>query len=353
MRPNWCPAVLAFLTFTVSVVPGFAADGAADKETSSAEPKPTRKHETEFPNAATVRLSKEQQKIGGLSIEVLAASTFQPEIAAYGKVVDIQPLLALHVRYRAAGTEVEIAIAAVELAQKNRNRLATLHREGIVASRDLAQAEAQYQADRARLEAARRQMGEIRHEARQAWGGALTGIAFDGASHLFQDFLSRNRVLVLIALPSGLSLPPDVHSLFVARENDRSSARRAELISPAPGTDDLVQGETYFFHASSVRLRAGMRVNAWLPASEEPIRGVAIPPSAIVWHTGKPWVYRQSDERTFIRTEIAAYREQSDLWFVDRGFAAGDRIVVTGGQLLLSEEFRGDIPSEDEGEDDD
>jgi hypothetical protein len=340
---------MAFLTLTVSVVSGFAAD----RNPSSTEPEPIRKHETEFPSAAAVHLTKEQQEAGGIGIEVLAALTLQPEIAAYGKVVDIQPLLALHARYRSAGTEVEIASAAVELAQKNRNRLATLHREGIVASRDLAQAEAQYQADRARLEAARRLMGEIRHEARQAWGNALTGIAFDGESHLFQEFLSRDRVLVLIGLPSGLSLPPAVHSLFIARENDRSSARRAELISPAPRTDDLVQGETYFFHAPSVRLRAEMRVNAWLPASGEPVNGIAIPPAAVVWHAGKPWVYRQSDERTFIRTEIAAYREQSDFWFVDRGFAAGDRVVVKGGQLLLSEEFRGDIPSEDEGEDDD
>ncbi|WP_434101604.1 efflux RND transporter periplasmic adaptor subunit [Methylocaldum gracile] len=348
MKPTLCPPVMAVLLSAVLVFPAFSDDDDPDAKARSDRPASIQKSEPESRRAAAVRMTAEQQKASGLTVEVLNALTFHPEIMAYGKVVDIQPLLALHVRYQTAGTEAEIANAAVELAQKNRNRLTTLHREDIVASRDLAQAEAQYQADRAKLEAARRLMREIRHEARQAWGDELTRIAFDGESRLFQDFLSRSRVLLLIALPSGQSLPPDKRSLFVARENDRSAAHRAELISPAPKTDDLVQGETYFFHAPSDRLRAGMRVNAWLPASGEPLTGVAIPPSAIVWHAGKPWAYRQSDDRTFIRTEITVYREHTDFWFVDHGFAAGDKIVVTGGQLLLSEEFRGNIPDEDD-----
>jgi hypothetical protein len=293
-------------------------------------------------------LTEEQQKVSGLTVQALNALAFQPEITAYGKVVDLQPLLALHVRYQSASTEVEIASAAVELAQTNRNRLMTLHREDIVASRDLAQAEAQYQADRAKLEAARRLMREIRHEAQQSWGDQLTHLAFDGESRLFQEFLSRSRVLLLIAMPGGQSMPPHTQVLFIARESDRSAAHQAEFISPAPKTDDLVQGETYFFHAPSNQLRAGMRVNAWLPVNGKPLAGVAIPLSALVWHAGRPWVYRQADEETFIRTEITAYREYGNFWFVDQGFSAGDKIVATGGQMLLSEEFRGDIPDEDD-----
>ncbi|MGX2040601.1 efflux RND transporter periplasmic adaptor subunit [Methylocaldum sp. MU1018] len=347
MKSTFCPTFLAALIFTVSAFPAFSDDDGGEPEELARESSPTEKSPANARPIATVRLTDEQQKAAGLTIETLNALTFQPEITAYGKVVDIQPLLALYVRYQAAGTDAEIANAAVELAQKNRNRLMALHRENIVAGRDLAQAEAQYRSDRAKLEAARRLMREIRHEARQAWGDQLTHIAFDGESRLFRDLLSRNRVLLLIAVPGGRSIPSDKQVLFVARESDRSAARRVEFISPAPKTDDLVQGETFFFHAPSDRLRAGMRVNAWLPVSGEPLAGVAIPPSAIVWHAGKPWIYRQSDERTFTRTEITAYREQGHFWFVDQGFAAGDRIVVTGGQTLLSEEFRGDIPDED------
>ncbi len=339
------PAVLIFTLFTFPAVSN-DDDGAVSERLGQSAT--IQKSEHGSPRAATVRLTEEQQNVGGLVTDILTAVTFQPEIMAYGKVIDIQPLLALHVRYQAAATEAEIASAAVALAQKNRDRLRTLHREDIVASRDLAQAEAQYRSDHARLEAARRLMREIRHETQQAWGDSLTRIAFDGESPLFHEFLNRNRVLILIALPSGHALPPDRRSLFVARESDRRMAHQADLISPAPKTDDLVQGETYFFHAPSDRLRAGMRVNAWLPASSEALTGVAIPPSAIVWHSGKPWVYRRSDDGAFTRTEITAHYEHGDFWFVDRGLAAGDEIVVTGGQLLLSEEFRTDIPDEDD-----
>jgi len=349
MKPTFRPTVLATLIFTVLAFPAFADDDDGEApETDVHRSTPVEKIPRDSGRAAIVRLSAERQKAGGVTVETLNIFTLQPEIAAFGKIVDIQPLLALHVRYQAAATEAEIAGAAVELAQKNRNRLTTLHREDIVAGRDLAQAEAQFQAERAKLEAARRLMREIRHEARQSWGDPLTRLAFDGESRLFQEFLARSRVLLLIALPNGQSLPPDRRSLFVARDSDRSAAREAEFISPAPKTDDLVQGETYFFHAPSDRLRAGMRVNAWLPVAGEPLPGVAIPPSALVWHAGKPWVYRQADAETFIRTEVAAYREHGHAWFVDQGFSAGDRIVVTGGQMLLSEEFRGDIPDEDD-----
>ncbi|HYE33948.1 hypothetical protein [Methylocaldum sp.] len=349
MKPTSCLSFLTALFFTVFAFPVFSDDGDGQTEEIAHESTPAVKSQPDSRRrAATVRLSDEQQKAGGLATEVLNAFAFQPEMAAYGRVVDIQPLLALHVRYQAASTEVEIANAAIELAQKNRNRLMTLHRENIVAGRDLAQAEAQYQADRAKLEAARRLMREIRHEAEQSWGEQLTHLAFDGESRLFRELLSRSRVLLLIAVPSGQSMPSDQRALFVARESDRTLAHQAEFISPAPKTDDLVQGETYFFHAQSNQLRAGMRINAWLPVSGAPLAGVAIPPSAIVWHAGKPWVYRQSDDQTFTRTEITAYREHGNSWFVDQGFAAGDRIVVTGGQMLLSEEFRGDIPDEDD-----
>lgn len=348
MKPILRPIAPAVLIFTLFTSPTVSDDDDGTVSERLRQSAMIQKSEHGAPRAATVRLTEKQQSVVGLATDILTAVTFQPEIMAYGKVIDIQPLLALHVRYQAAATEAEIASAAVALAQKNRDRLMTLHREDIVASRDLAQAEAQYRSDHARLEAARRLMREIRHEAQQTWGDSLTRIAFDGESPLFQDFLNRNRVLILIALPSGHALPPDRRSLFVARESDRSAAHQADLISPAPKTDDLVQGETYFFHAPSDRLRAGMRVNAWLPASSEALTGVAIPPSAIVWHSGKPWVYRRSEDGMFTRTEITAYHEHGDFWFVDRGLAAGDEIVVTGGQLLLSEEFRTHIPDEDD-----
>jgi hypothetical protein len=298
--------------------------------------------------AGTVRLSPARQKAGGLVAEPLKAVSFQPETLGYAKVLDIHPLLELRVRYRAARSDAEVAAAALGLAEKNRARLRELHRAEIIAGRELVQAEAQWQSDRAREAAARRLMGEIRREADHGFGAELAHLALDGDTALFEDLAAHRRLLLLVALPSGAVLPSRNAALFVARDLDRAHAAQAEPISPAPRTDELVQGETWFFHTTGEHFRAGMRLHAWVPAGGGTRRGVVIPPSAVVWQAGKPWAYKRVGEDGFVRTEIAAHKEGGGGWFVERGFAPGESVVVTGGQLLLSEEFRGQIPDEDD-----
>jgi hypothetical protein len=301
--------------------------------------------QAESPEAA-VRLTERQQQAAGLAIRALEPLSIRPEAVAYGKVLDLQPLLELRTRYRAALAEAEIAAASLDLARKNRLRAATLHREDIIAGRELAQVEAQYRTDQARDDSAHRLLREIRQQAQQGWGNELMRLALDGDAPLFEELVNRRRVLLLITLPAGYPPPERDAILFVARDHDRTGARRADPIAAAPLTDDLVQGETFFFHAAADRLRAGMRVSAWAPLAGETRNGVAVPLSAVVWQDGKPWVYRQTDATGFVRAEIAEYREYGGAWFVSRGLAPGDRIVVTGGQTLLSEELRRQIPDE-------
>jgi hypothetical protein len=57
-------------------------------------------------------------------------------------------------------------------------------------------------------------------------------------------------------------------------------------------------------------------------------------------------VYVQLDDERFVRRALASYRENGDEWFVSGALDPGDRIVVTGAQMLLSEELRSQIPEE-------
>jgi hypothetical protein len=182
-------------------------------------------------------------------------------------VLDIQPLLDLRARLRTATADVAIASAALHLAEKNRARIQALHDADIIAGRELSQVEAQWQSDRTREEAARRHVEEIHREARHLWGDKLAHLALDGHAELLDGLANHRRVLLQITLPSGVSLPGQGAPLLVARDFDRAKAIRAELISAAPRTDELVQGETWFFHAAGEHLRAGMRVNAGCPAA--------------------------------------------------------------------------------------
>lgn len=295
-----------------------------------------------------VPLNPPRQQRAGLITTRLAPANLQPEANSYGKVLDIQPLLELRVRYRTARADAEIASAAYTLATKNRDRLHALHQADIVAGRDWLQAEAQWQADHAKQDAAHRLMAEIRLEAQQAFGPELARLALDGDAPLFDDFLNHRRALILVALPQGYPAPTAKTALFVARDLDRTLATRAEALSPATKTDDLIQGETWFYHTMNPRLRSGMRVHVWAPLAGGERAGVIVPLSAVIWHAGKPWVYRRESGDHFARVGLTGYREQSAGWFVEQGLAAGDEIVITGGQMLLSEEFRQHIPDEDD-----
>ena len=67
------------------------------------------------------------------------------------------------------------------------------------------------------------------------------------------------------------------------------------------------------------------------------VRENRIPDSAVVHLQGKEWVYLKKDTERFVRKEISPTTP----------LKAGDFLVVTGAQLILSEEFRAQITGEE------
>ena len=65
-----------------------------------------------------------------------------------------------------------------------------------------------------------------------------------------------------------------------------------------------------------------------------------IPRSAIVQQDGRQWVYVQSKADRFTRRPVSTDRPVQAGYIVTRGFESGDKLVVTGAQTLLSEEFK-------------
>jgi hypothetical protein len=73
-----------------------------------------------------------------------------------------------------------------------------------------------------------------------------------------------------------------------------------------------------------------------------------VPTSAIVWHDGQPWVYREARDHGFVRVAVPAMPGAGSSLFVDSALTPGQRVVIRGAQTLLSEEFRQQIPDEDD-----
>jgi hypothetical protein len=313
----------------------------------------------------TVFLSADVQSLSGLQTMTLAPASHRAEFTAYGKAVNIQPLIELRHRYLLALTERGAAAARFKQSEQNIRRQQDLYRDGATSKRNLQVQQAQWQTDKAQVDAGSVQGKAIAAEARLNWGDKLAEWALSSDSAQLNALLSGRKTLLQITLPVNKQLAGDIQSIDVEASGNRSEAGKAELVSPAPQPDTSAQGESYFFQTDGRRncfwqscgihtipgdnhIRVGMRVAAWIPEPGESQSGVVIPKSALVWHLDQAVVYVKTDAEQFSRRTIDRYSATTGGYFVGNGITAGEQLVVTGGQMLLSEEFRAQIPDEDD-----
>ena len=100
-----------------------------------------------------------------------------------------------------------------------------------------------------------------------------------------------------------------------------------------------------------------MRVNvAAESTANESTDGVVIPSNAVVWYAGKAWAYFKAESKDknndinsvkFIRKPINTDTEVDEGWF-NQGLDENSEVVISGAQLLLSEEFKYQIKNENE-----
>jgi len=294
----------------------------------------------------TIFLSAKAQEISGLQTITLTAVSDHPEFTAYGKAVNIQPLVDLRHRYLVSLTERNGATARFKQAEQNIKRQQDLYREGATSKHNLQVQHAQWQTDKAMVDASGVQGQAITAEARINWGKKLTEWVLSSDSDPLSGFLSGQKTLLHITLPVNKQLANGIQTIYVEASGNRSAAIKAELVSTAPQTDNTVQGESYFFQTDGSRIRTGMRIAAWIPEQGESRSGVVIPKSALVWYMDQAFVYIKTDAEQFSRRMIDQYSATADGYFVGSGISAGEQLVVTGGQMLLSEELRGQIPDE-------
>jgi hypothetical protein len=89
-----------------------------------------------------------------------------------------------------------------------------------------------------------------------------------------------------------------------------------------------------------------MRVALRLQA-ETPVQGVAVPRAAILWYAGRSWVYLRRGEDQFFRRPLDIAGELREAYFAT-ALSAGAEVVISGAQLLLSEELKYQIKNENE-----
>jgi hypothetical protein len=347
-RSLWLALVgVALLCGATAVVVGGFVEGReeAAQEAEREEPiKPPLRVKMPERGEPIITLDEDAQHAIGLQMVDLHPAKYQDQIRAYGAVLDLATLTTLNTNYVAAVSQLNTARARLAASQPAFTRAQALYAKSIGNLVQVQTTEAAVIADRAAVEAAQSMVRTLRATAMQEWGPVIgNSMVVDGG--LSTRLIERTEFLLQITLPPGADIDPVPNEASV---EVAGSSRRAEVryISPATRADPRIQGISFFYAAgANSGVLPGMNVRAFL-ANGAPVDGVIVPPAAVVWWAGRAWVYRRLGQDSFSRHEIPTdMPAEKEAGFVAPAnlFKADEKIVTTGAQLLLSEEFRSQI----------
>ena len=317
---------------------------------------------TENAGINIVSLSPATQQNSGIKTAKVSVASYQGNIKSFGNVVAIDSLIEAKTQVLNLKTSAKLAHAAGGQNIQQYQRLKSLNDDDKnVSDRAVQEALAAVNADKANITSSESQLKNLQNGTKLQWGAALAKLAFDDKlpPHLVK-LLSRENVLIQVSLPLSSATPSAGSAITVTPLNDAKVRITAVYVSPASSSDASGVGKTFYYSAPAEELRIGMRVNVEIGHSgSAAANGIIIPNNAVVWYAGAPWAYfkqssdqiKSSDpEKTneqFVRKPISADTEVDAGWF-NTNISADSVVVVSGAQLLLSEEFKYLIKNENE-----
>lgn len=341
--------ILALTTVGASAIWGFVQ---AHSETKAADDDDAEKPLKVAPRVSdvdgvpTVTLDADAASRSEIETARLTNAPHAQTLRAYGSVLNLQSLTDLANKYASAKADIETQQAKRDLSQANIDRSRALYGQGeqAISKAQLEAAEEALRIDEAALAAAKSQLETLVHSAIQAWGDVL-GNSITGPSPLLTDLIERRAILIQVTLRADESLSKPPQKAFLTTQPGERIA--LDFVSGAAATDPHIQGQSFFYTASAASgLLPGMNVMAFVPTGETDAR-VHIPTSAIVWLQGRAWAYFQTGENAFARREVATDSPAPDGGYFVKGIADDTEVVIHGAQMLLSEEFRAQIQTEE------
>jgi membrane fusion protein, multidrug efflux system len=268
--------------------------------------------------------STTQQKIG-LKVAALVATNLPSVVKGFGRVLDPSPLIQL-------AADLAPAEVSAQASQKEFDRLKTLRAQDNASDRALQAAEAQALRDKLLAES-------IRAKLLIGWGKSIAESGRLPA--LVKALAALQAALVRVDVPAGEPLPGHPTGAQLLPLIADAHPIDAEYLGTATTTDPQFQGLGFLFLVHSNAPTAGAALTGWIQTEGPRASGLLIPANAIVRHENQGWAYAQDGGDNFTRRQVALGRTWGDGYFVTSGFAAGEKVVTIGAQLLLSEELKG------------
>ena len=322
-------ALAATLLFTCALTT-HAAEAektpAADEKKPPAEEAKEKSHVSHGPNGEVIlTLDVETQKRIGLKVTALTTTNLPPVVKGYGRVLDPAPLVQ-------AVADLAGAKVSADASRKEFDRLKTLRAQDNASDRALQAAEAQALRDKSLADS-------LSAKLLLGWGKAVDD--WDTLAKLSKSLVLLEAALVRVDVPVGEALPGKPTGAHVLPLTPEAKPITAEFFGAATSTDPQFQGQGFLFLVRSNAPTVGAALTAQIQTDGTPVAGVLIPANAIVRHEKEGWAYVQTGDDKFTRREAELGRASGEGYFVTSGFAAGDKVVTTGAQLLLSEELKG------------
>lgn len=339
-------AVLARILAGV-ILAGCLLPAAADEDDAAADTEAVSRS-VQYQGQPAVRLEPAMQDEAGIGTARLERETVVRESRATGRVTSLTPLLDQRSRFFRLQAERRMTAASLDYDSRRVKRLGKLHAmESNISARELQEAQLQHDKDAIHLEELDGELSTLRDQVRQEWGGVLAGWALHKQASPLDGLLDLEQVLVLVQAPDGIDAGA-AGPIYVNRVDERGGAREAQFISAATRADDNRRGNTWYFRTAAADLRAGMNLYVWIPDASRQTRGYVLPRDAVVWFNGSPWYYTRVAPDIFVKQPVGDHVEAAGGWLLPGADLAGRDVVVRGAQLLLSEEYRRQIPDEDE-----
>lgn len=310
------------------------------------------------PIAGTLRTApgEDWPRIGDVLRDGTRTGTVEPRFAPFEQI-DLSSKLA------AAQADAQAATASLLAARAEFQRLQALNAQNKnVSDKAVQDARATLAADEAKLAAAEETVKVISSAraaaTRPADGSALTLSQSGQVVELTVrpgETVEAGQALLRVARFDALiaavgTSPGEIVDLATATAQVRLAGRAGRPIAAGrieigPAVDPKTLGATLLLHldTTGLGLRPGMPVTARLIVKGKPQSGVLVPAEAVVWQEGQAWVFVRAGDTQFIRTRIDADRFVDGGYFVT-GLGPSNVVVTQGAQLLLSEEFKPELP---------
>jgi len=307
--------------------------------------------------------SRRWPSIGESLPDGMSVGTVEPRLAPIERVD-------LVTRLSDARADVEAAEARVNAARASFERARVLNADNKnISDRALQEAEATLKGEEARLAAARRNVSELEAASTgQAAGTTPLALTLGRGGEVVEVMARPNeviesgqpilrvtrfdRILARVDVPAGETVDRNVNTARIVPVGQEDRTFVAQRVTFAPTVDPATLGSGFLFRLTGAppSLRPGAAVIAYLRAPGAARQAVIVPYSAIVRFGGRIWVYLQPTDDKFSRREITVERNTEKGFVITDGLKAGERVVVQGAQLLLSEEQKSQIQIGEEAE---